>query len=416
MTETATTRHEFHPNLPESVEVIDCTLRDGEQAPGVRFSLEEKLDLATALSKAGVAVLDAGFPASSASEVEALQAMHDLNLNASIAATARPLRQDVEAAARAHADEVFLFMPTSDLRLKETLGLTREQATTCFRSGAEAAAAHGMGINLVFEDATRTDPRQLIDTAAELRRHVPVRRMVLADSVGCAHPASMERLTRILDEALDHSIALCAHNHNDFGLAVANTLAAIAGGATAMTCTVNGIGERAGNADLAECVAALTHLYGVEHGVDPLALPALSAAVELDSGIFTSPIKPVTGFNVFRHESGVHVDSMLKNTCSYEFLPSAWVGRCSEFVLGKHSGKSLVRHVLASAGIDCDEDLAAEALSHVKTSMEQQDKSPQQRVHAIVVEAAHAALSGYDPQVLAARYRSRHSTDGQVTP
>jgi isopropylmalate/homocitrate/citramalate synthase len=414
MAETASLSKELHPYLPTSVEVIDCTLRDGEQAPGVWFTTQEKLDLATALSNAGVAVLDAGFPASSDGELEAMQAMHDLGLSAAIAATARPLPQDIAAAAKAYADEVFLFMPTSDLRLKETLRITRDQATAVFRAGAEAAAAHGMGINLVFEDATRTDPRQLIDTAVELRRHVPILRLVLADTVGCAHPATMERLIRRLDDALGDEITLCTHNHNDFGLAAANTLVAVAAGAKSITCTVNGIGERAGNADLAECVAGLTHLYGVEHGIDPLALPTLSAAVEQASGISTSPIKPVTGYNVFRHESGVHVDGMLKDSRSYEFLPAAWVGRRSEFVLGKHSGASLVRHILTSVGVECDDVLVARALGEVKETIERRDKTGHRLAHADVQASYRTLLSGYDPVMLAERYRDRRSSEGRV--
>jgi isopropylmalate/homocitrate/citramalate synthase len=404
----------LHPRLPDSVEVIDCTLRDGEQAPGVWFTTQEKLELATALSVAGVSILDAGFPASSGGELEAMQAMHDLGLSASIAATARPLPQDIAAATKAHADEVFLFMPTSDLRLKETLGITRDQATAVFRSGAEAAAANDLGINLVFEDATRTDPRQLIDMAVELLGHVPVRRLVLADTVGCAHPATMQQLIRVLDDALGHEITLCTHNHNDFGLAAANTLAAVEAGAKAITCTVNGIGERAGNADLAECVAALTHLYGVEHGVDPLALPALSTAVEQASGIPTSPIKPVTGFNVFRHESGVHVDGMLKDVRSYEFLPAAWVGRRAEFVLGKHSGASLVRHILTSAGIACDDELLVRALGEVKNAVERRDKAAHRQAHADVQAAHRTLLAGYDPATLVERYGYRRQPERQA--
>ncbi|HEX3782045.1 MAG TPA: hypothetical protein VHX38_20465 [Pseudonocardiaceae bacterium] len=415
MTETAVQDKTLHPHLPASVEVIDCTLRDGEQAPGVWFTTEEKLELATALSDAGVSVLDAGFPASSGSELEALQALHELDLSASIAATARPLPGDVAAAVRAHADEVFLFMPTSDLRLKETLGVTRDQATAVFRSGAEAAAADNLGINLVFEDATRTDARQLVDTAVELGRHVPVRRLVLADTVGCAHPAAMQHLIRYLGDALGEEITLCTHNHNDFGLATANTLAAVAAGASAITCTVNGIGERAGNADLAECVAALTHLYGVEHGVDPLALSGLSTAVARASGIPISPIKPVTGFNVFRHESGVHVDGMLKDTRSYEFLPAAWVGRQAEFVLGKHSGTSLVRHILTSAGIECDDELLAGALAEVRAAIERRDKAGHRQAHAEDEAAHRRLLAGYDPATLAGRYRDGRSPIGQVT-
>jgi isopropylmalate/homocitrate/citramalate synthase len=390
------------PRLPHEAEVIDCTLRDGEQAPGVWFTIEDKLSLATALSRAGIAVLDAGFPGSSASEVEALQAIHDLALPSRIAATARPIVADIKAAARARADEVFLFMPTSDFRLEETLGLTRSKAIDAFRAGAEEVAAFGMTLNIVFEDATRAELYHLISVAESLRRRVPVARLILADTVACAKPATMQRLVEDVISALDHAVVVCSHAHNDFGLATANTLAAVAGGARAITCTVNALGERAGNADLAECVAALTHLYQVDHGVDPLALQALSIMVEQLSGIHTSPNKAVTGFNVFRHESGVHVDGMIKDSRSYEFLPSSWVGRRSEFVLGKHSGAALIRHLLDAEGEKYDDELVRDGVDAVKAWVMQRDKKLHRLAYAARDSFIHSALSGYDPEMLVA--------------
>jgi isopropylmalate/homocitrate/citramalate synthase len=390
------------PRLPHEVEVIDCTLRDGEQAPGVWFTIEDKLSLATALSRAGIAVLDAGFPGSSASEVEALQAIHDLALPSRIAATARPIVADIKAAARARADEVFLFMPTSDFRLEETLGLTRSKAIDAFRAGAEEVAAFGMTLNIVFEDATRAELYHLISVAESLRRRVPVARLILADTVACVKPATMQRLVEDVISALDHAVVVCSHAHNDFGLATANTLAAVAGGARAITCTVNALGERAGNADLAECVAALTHLYQVDHGVDPLALQALSIMVEQLSGIHTSPNKAVTGFNVFRHESGVHVDGMIKDSRSYEFLPSSWVGRRSEFVLGKHSGAALIRHLLDAEGEKYDDELVRDGVDAVKAWVMQRDKKLHRLAYAARDSFIHSALSGYDPEMLVA--------------
>lgn len=397
---------QFHPRLPQSVDVIDCTLRDGEQAPGVWFTVEEKLQLATKLSEAGVKVLDAGFPASSGADLEALQEMRRRGLRARIGATARPVGNDVQAAEKAHVDEVFLFMPTSEFRIKETLGITRDRANDIFRKGAEEVVGRGMRLNLVFEDATRADPAQLIETVQSLR-HVAIERLVIADTVGCGHPASVEALITTLDNAFDRQITLCAHCHNDFGLAGANTLAAVAGGARAITCTVNGIGERAGNADLAECVAGLTHLYQVEHGVDPRSLPALSQMVERMSGIHTSATKPVTGFNVYRHESGVHVDGMLKDARSYEFLPAAWVGRQSEYVLGKHSGTSLIRHLLAQAGLEGEAELVQELLKEAKAQTEARSKSEHERAFARKEAFALLGLSGIDPGPLLARRARR---------
>jgi isopropylmalate/homocitrate/citramalate synthase len=324
-------------------------------------------------------------------------------LHARIGATARPLPGDIEAAERARAQEVFLFMPTSELRLRETLGVSTEQASGLFRRGAEEVLARGMTLNLVFEDATRAKPETLLGMVDALRPHVTISRLVICDTVGCAEPFGMHALIR----ALDVGIPLCVHTHNDLGLAGANTLAAVAAGARAITCTVNGIGERAGNADLAECVAALTHLYGVEHGVDPQRLAALSHAVEQCSGIHMSPTKPVTGSNVYRHESGVHVSAMLKNARSYEFLPASWSGRRSEYVLGKHSGSALVRHLVERAGLQLSDERVQALLHEVKALAVARDKQQHQRGFAIKEAFARACLSGIDPQALLASAQRR---------
>lgn len=366
---------ELHPRLPAQVEVIDCTLRDGEQSPGVSFSVPEKIELARTLAKAGVTVLDAGFPAASGADREAMQAIRALGLPVRVAATARPLPGDVAAAEQAHATEIFMFMPTSDFRLSQTLGLSRREAELRLLSGAEDARGRGMGVNLVFEDATRADADWLTTVVQMVVARVPIQRVVAADTVGCAHPASIARLFETLSRRIGTSPILCAHCHNDFGLAGANTLATVAAGARAVTCTVNGIGERAGNADLAETVAGLTHLYGVEHGIDPLQLAELSRKVERMSGIHMSAHKPVTGFNVFRHESGVHADGMLKDSRSYEFLPSRWLGRQPEYVLGKHSGAAVVRELLASAGYEADDERVKRLLTMAKRLAETRDKA-----------------------------------------
>ncbi|WP_188316328.1 LeuA family protein [Solihabitans fulvus] len=396
---------------PASVEVIDCTLRDGEQTPGVWFTVEEKVHLAEALSAAGVRVLDAGFPASSGADLEAMQEMRHRGVRASIGATARPLPQDVAAAEKAGADEVFMFMPTSDLRLRETLGITRDQASEIMRAGAREVLGRGMGLNVVFEDATRADPEHMAALVDEVCSDGTAARLILADSVGCAHPAGMRKLVRFLAERLDPAVAICTHAHNDFGLATANTLAAVEAGARAITCTVNGIGERAGNADLAECLAALTHLHGIEHGVDPESLPALSRLVERISGIHMSATKPVTGFNVYRHESGLHVDSMLKNTASYEFLPASWTGGERAYVLGKHSGTSLVRHILGRAGAECDDATAHELLRELKCVADERDKTGHDRAFLAKEEFTSAALAGVPEDVLISGYRRRVEED-----
>lgn len=357
---------EYSPSLPHDVELIDCTLRDGEQAPGVWFTIPEKVEIARALGSAGIRLLDAGFPAGGYGDSEAMQEMRRQGVSSRLAATARPLPGDVAAAEEAGADEVFLFMPTSDLRIRTTLGISHERATAIFCEGAEDVVSRGMTLNLVFEDSTRADPHHLITLVETLRSLVPVRRLVLCDSIGCGFPTAIGALTKkFVDEAGD-GISVCMHCHNDFGLAVANTITGISAGATAATCTVNGLGERAGNADLAETAAALTFLLDVTHNVEPSALDELAQLVARCSGVHNSPLKPVTGSNVFRHESGIHVDAMLKEASSYEFLPASWVGRQSEYILGKHSGSSLIRHLRAMAGLCNQQAIVAELLEQVK--------------------------------------------------
>lgn len=392
--------------MPTAVEVIDCTLRDGEQTPGVWFTVEEKVRLATLLAEAGIGVLDAGFPAASGADMEAMQEMRHAGVPARLGATARPLHQDITAAVKARSDEVFLFMPTSDLRLRETLGITRDQAADIMRAGAAQVLDEGLGLNVVFEDATRADPAHMARLIDDVCVPGTVSRLILADSVGCAHPASMRALVRTLAERLDPGIAICTHAHNDYGLATANTLAAVEAGARAITCTVNGIGERAGNADLAECLAALTHLHGVRHGVRANRLPELARLVERISGIHMSAIKPVTGYNVYRHESGAHVDSMLKDTRSYEVLPPSWTGRGRDYVLGKHTGAALIRHILGEADPprEVDDVTARRLVDVVKLAVERTGKAQ----HGLAFDAKEsftaAALAGVSPDVVIAEY------------
>ncbi|MGC7102119.1 LeuA family protein [Amycolatopsis lurida] len=382
---------------PGWVETIDCTLRDGEQAPGVAFTIAEKLEIATALSDAGVDVLDAGFPGSGAAEVETLQELHRQGLKAKIGATARPFPGDVAAADAAHADEVFLFMPTSDIRIEKTLGTTRSRAADFLVAGAENVVSCGMGLNVVFEDATRARPEFLLETTERIAGAVPVRRVIIADTVGCATPDSMSALVRRFLGAFAGSLVVCPHCHNDFGLATANTLQAVLAGCTSLTCTVNGLGERAGNADLAEVAAALGHLHGIGHGIDLTALPALAELVERRSGVHTSFTKPVTGLNVFRHESGVHVDAMLKSTDSYEFLPSDAIGRRTEFVLGKHSGRALVHTLLGELKPGpADEDTVTQVLAAVKGRYAHADKFAHDRLHEQRRRFFAEHLSGLD--------------------
>ncbi|RQU58765.1 LeuA family protein [Burkholderia cenocepacia] len=375
MLPTGITAQQFHPGLPTHVEIIDCTLRDGEQAAGVSFSIPEKIDLAQSLSDAGIRILDAGFPAASGAEREAMQSIRAHCSQLTLIGTARPLIDDVTAVEQAHAHEIALFAPVSQLRLSPLFGRTPAEAERMLTHSAEAAAARDLHVNIVFEDATRADPIWLAKLINRIHRRIPLHRVLLADTVGCGHAASISHLFALIRRSISYDVVLCAHCHNDFGLASANSLAAISAGAHAVTCTINGIGERAGNADLAEIVAALTYLYEIETGVVATKLLALSEQVEKISGIHMSATKPVTGFNAFRHESGVHINALLKHADSYEFLSPSWLGKNSEFVLGKHSGSTAVRAALATSHIGLSGIQQKTLLAHIKHICHTQDKT-----------------------------------------
>jgi isopropylmalate/homocitrate/citramalate synthase len=401
--------------VPSRVEIIDCTLRDGEQAPGVAFSVDEKLAIAVALDGAGVDVLDAGFPANGQAEVDAMREMRDLGLRARIAATARPLEGDIAAADRAGAQDVFMFMPTSDFRLERTLGITRAHAAELFTDGAARVVDRGLGLSLVFEDATRADPAFLRSVVTDISARLPVERVVIADTVGCATPDRMVGLVAALEPVVEPPTAICPHCHDDFGLATANTLAAVGRGCASLTCTVNGLGERAGNADLAELAAALRYLLGLEHSIDLHRLAGVSRLVERLSGVHTSFTKAVTGLNVFRHESGIHVDGMLKAPDSYEFLPSGGLGRSTEFVLGKHSGGALVRKLLAEEGFgELSDTEVARLLARVREEVQSRSKAEHERMYRERRAFFAARVSGMTRGELAAI--AREEGDGVLVP
>ncbi len=353
--------------------VVDCTLRDGEQAPGVVFQVEEKRALGRALSEAGVHILDAAFPAVSSEECLALRRLADAGLGARVGATVRAIPWELELAREHGAEVVFVFHPVSDIHLRQRMTITRDELERRVASVCRHGARLGLRVFFVAEDSARQDEAwvaHLCDEAAA----AGAEGAILCDTVGVFTPDRAGRhVGRVLD-LMRRPIPLGIHCHNDFGLASANTLSAVAAGASIVTATVTGIGERAGNAALEEVVAALEELLGIGTGIDLTALPRLAEMVERFSGFFTSPTKPIVGRNVFSHESGVHVHGMLADPRCYEALPPERVGRSSRLVLGKHSGKSLVRLLLLRRGIEPDEEMVAAILDRVKETKQGKSK------------------------------------------
>jgi isopropylmalate/homocitrate/citramalate synthase len=370
----------------------DCTLRDGEQAPGVFFTLEEKRAIAVLLDAAGVDVIDAGMPSVSKEERATLAALVADNYRATIAATVRALRSDIDLALDCGVREVFLFMPVSPQHLQHKFGFDLERARGHIEDTVGYAVGKGLRVQFVAEDAVRADPRQLaavFDRVAELGAVSAI----ICDTVGVMTPQTMEHYVRTLRAAMTRPLTLGVHCHNDYGLGTANTLAAVTAGCTVVTSTINGLGERAGNAVFEEVVCALEDLYQVEPRIDRSLLPRLSDVVARASGMFVTPTRPVVGYNVFRHESGVHVDGMLKDPSTYESICPKPLGQAHEFVLGKHSGRGLIEFLLAEKGIAVSPELTQRILERVKAAKVAVNKAPLRVMAARLTELWSRYLS-----------------------
>ena len=357
------------------IRFADCTLRDGEQAPGVFFTLEEKLAIAAQLDAAGVDLIDAGMPSVSKEERETLSALVARGFRATVAATVRALRTDIDLALDCGVKEVFLFMPVSPQHLQHKFGIDLARAQRRIENAVGYAVSQGLRVHFVAEDSVRADPRQLAVVFDRVSSLGAVSAIV-CDTVGVATPQTMDHYVRTLRAKMKLPLALGVHCHNDYGLATANTLAAVSAGCTLVTSTVNGLGERAGNAVFEEVVCALGDLYQAELTIDQARLPQLSETVAHASGMFIVPTKPVVGYNVFRHESGVHVDGMLKDPSTYESISPKPLGRAHEYVLGKHSGSGLVDRMLAQKGITSSPELSLRILERIKAAKVATNKAP----------------------------------------
>ncbi len=328
-----------------SVAIFDTTLRDGEQAPGFSMSPADKVRLAGQLERLGVDIIEAGFPIASASDFEGVVAIAKAVRSVSVAALARATPEDVAAAwdAVRHAAKprIHVFLATSDLHLSAKLRITREE---CIRRAVAAVTqARGLCADVEFsaEDATRSD-LDFLCAVAEATARAGATTINLPDTVGFALPADITRMFSAVAARVGKDVVLSAHCHNDLGLAVANSLAAVQAGARQVECTVNGIGERAGNAALEEIVMAIDvrgDALGCRTGVVTEQLFPTSRALSAVVSVPVQPNKAIVGDNAFAHEAGIHQDGMVKNPLTYEIMRPESVGApATKLVLGRHSG------------------------------------------------------------------------------
>jgi 2-isopropylmalate synthase len=336
----------------DTVHFFDTTLRDGEQSPGFSMTREEKLTLAEKLEALGVDVIEAGFPVASAGELEAVRAVATAIRGTQVAALARARREDVDAALTAlepaAKPRLHVFLATSDLHLQAKLRMTRREALEAIHRWVRHGKERCEEVEFSAEDASRSDIRFLLEameTAAEAGATI----LNLPDTVGFSTPEEYGAMFHRVRNHLGRSeqIILSAHCHNDLGLAVANSLAAVRAGARQVECTINGIGERAGNASLEELAVALAvrqRFFGVQTNVRLEEIYSASRALCDVTGISVPPNKAVVGANAFAHEAGIHQDGILKNPLTYEIIRPEAVGvPARRMVVGKHSGRNALR-------------------------------------------------------------------------
>src|SRR6266704_1266397 len=379
------------------VRIFDTTLRDGEQSPGFSMNTDEKIRMARQLAALKVDVIEAGFPIASRGDLEAVKKVAQEVRSVPIAALARAKKEDVNAAIEAlepaAAPRLHVFLATSDLHLRVKLKMSREQALEAIGAMVRYGRQHVGEVEFSAEDAGRTDIgflcqvcRVAVDAGASV--------LNLPDTVGYAVPEEYGAMFTKVREYLGdpERITLSAHCHDDLGLAVANSLAAVRAGVRQIECTINGIGERAGNASLEEVVVALAvrkESFGVTTGIRLNELFPTSRLLSEITGIQVVPNKAVVGSNAFAHEAGIHQDGIIKNPLTYEIISPQTVGVPSRsLVLGKHSGRNALRVTLRDLGYEPNDTELAECYRRV-TALADQAKQVRTRD---VMSIAHEVM------------------------
>lgn len=380
-------------SLPDKVYIFDTTLRDGEQTPGLSFTLQEKIQIAQQLDKLGVDIIEAGMPIVSKGDYEACKQISKLGLNAEIIGLARINREDIDKVIECDMSSIHVFIATSDLHLKEKLKMTREQVLEAITEEVGYAKDHYSIVEFSAEDATRSDLKFLIKanlTAIEAGAN----RINIPDTVGTVTPAAYAYIISENKKAFPSDIRISVHCHDDFGLSAANTIAGIEAGASQAHCTILGIGERAGNVSMEKVVMSLYALYGISTNIKYKFLYETAKMLEKMTGFDIPPNFPLVGANAFRHESGIHAHAVIINPRTYEPITPELVGvprtdELSDIIeksiqIGKHSGGHSLKAKLEEFGLVASSQQFKEIMDEIKDIGDKGKKISDADVYAII--------------------------------